>query len=442
MILIPNEAEYAINALNEKGYAAYLVGGFVRNSLMGIKTTDCDITTSATPDEVIKVFQNFKVIETGIKHGTVTVIISGIPLEITTFRIDENYIDNRHPEKVRFTKELKDDLARRDFTVNALAYNKVVGLVDEFGGLNDIKNRVIKAVGNPDERFNEDALRIMRAIRFAAVLGFEIEPNTEKAIFKNKNLLLNVSSERIFLELVKLITGQNAHDVICRYHEVLEVILPEIKGMAGFDQKAPHHIYDVLKHTAVALENTEPQKHLRLAVLLHDCGKPQCFVTDENGIGHFKGHPELSAEKAEQALRRLKADNETILNVVRLIAHHDDAIPPTEAGVKRALNALTVTGFFDLIKLKRADNLAKGDLAKFRLNEAERLYEIGKKVIDENQCFSLRQLDIKGDDLIALGIPRGKKLGETLNTLLDAVIDGKVENQNKKLIDYTKNHIA
>ena len=219
--------------------------------------------------------------------------------------------------------------------------------------------------------------------------------------------------------------------------------------MAGFDQKAPHHIYDVLKHTAVALEKIEPQKHLRLAALLHDCGKPQCFTTDENGIGHFKGHPELSAEKAEQeedgctqALRRLKADNGTILNVVRLIAHHDDDISPTEAGVKRALNTLTVDGFFDLIKLKRADNLAKGDLAKFRLNEAERLYEIGKKVMEENQCFSLKQLDIKGDDLIALGIPRGKKLGDILNTLLDAVIDGKVENQNKKLIDYTKNHIA
>lgn len=442
MILIPKEAEYAIKTLQKNGYEAYLVGGFVRNSLMGLATTDCDITTSATPTQVIEVFKDLRVVETGLKHGTVTVIINSTPLEITTFRIDENYTDNRHPESVIFTKNIKEDLARRDFTVNALAYNNEAGVIDEFGGLNDIKNRVIKAVGNPNERFNEDALRIMRAIRFAAVLGFEIEPKTKAAIFENKNLLLNVSSERIFAELVKLVTGQNAADVICDYHEVLEVILPEIKGMAGFDQKAPHHIYDVLKHTAVALEKIEPQKHLRLAALLHDCGKPQCFVTDENGIGHFKGHPELSAQKAETALRRLKADNETILNVVRLIAHHDDAIPLTEAGVKRALNSLTVSGFFDLIKLKRADNSAKGDLAKFRLGEAERLYEIGQKVIKENQCFSLRQLDIKGDDLITLGIPKGKKLGDTLNTLLDAVIDGKVENKKDKLIEYTKNHIA
>lgn len=442
MILIPTEAEYAINKLIKNGYDAYLVGGFVRNSLMGIDTTDCDITTSATPDEVINVFKDLKVVKTGIKHGTVTVIKNNIPLEITTFRIDENYTDNRHPESVIFTKSIRDDLARRDFTVNALAYNKKAGLVDEFGGIDDIKNSVLRAVGNAAERFNEDALRIMRAIRFSAVLGFEIEPKTKAAIFEFKDLLLNVSSERIFSELVKLIMGKNAADVICEYHEVLEVILPEIKSMAGFDQQAPHHIYDVLKHTAVALQKTEATKHLRLAVLLHDCGKPQCFSTDKNGVGHFKGHPELSAKKAKQALCRLKADNETVLNVVRLIAHHDDAIPLTEAGVKRALNSLTVQGFFDLIKLKKADNLAKGDLAKFRLSEAERLYEIGKKVIDENQCFSLKQLAIKGDDLIALGIPRGKKLGDTLEALLDAVIDGRVENDKNKLIEYLKNHIA
>ncbi len=442
MILIPKDAEYAINRLSQNGYEAYLVGGYVRNSLMGLATTDCDITTSATPDEVIKIFSDLKVIETGLKHGTVTVIINGTPLEITTFRIDENYKDNRHPESVTFTKSIGEDLARRDFTVNALAYSNQSGVIDRFGGLEDITSGIIRAVGDPNERFNEDALRIMRAIRFAAVLGFKIEPKTKEAIFKNKELLLKVSSERVFSELVKLICGQNAAEVICEYYGVLEVILPEIKGMAGFDQKAPHHIYDVLKHTAVALENTESEKHLRLAVLLHDCGKPQCFATDQNGIGHFKGHPEVSANKAKEALLRLKADNETTLNVVRLIAHHDDAIPLTKAGVKRALNTLTPQGFFDLIKLKRADNLAKGDLAKFRLGEAETLYKIGKEVMDNDECFSLRQLAIKGDDLMALGVPKGKKLGDALGLLLNAVIDEKVKNEKISLIEYAKNHVV
>lgn len=438
MFFLPKEVKYVLDKLSKAGFEGYIVGGCVRDFLLGGTPTDYDITTSATPKDVTEIFSNDKVIPTGIKHGTVTVVKDGMPLEITTFRIDADYADNRHPDSVIFTKDLKGDLERRDFTVNAMAYNDKTGLVDIFDGQKDLENRIIRCVGDAHKRFNEDALRIMRAIRFSSVLGFEIEKSTKDSIIKNKELLNNVSAERITVELKKLICGKNAASVIIEYHQVLEVILPEIKGMAGFDQKNPHHQYDLLKHTAVALENVSPDPVLRLAILFHDCGKTDTFRVDDNGVGHFYAHAEKSEQKAEGAMRRLKFDNATKDRVLQLVRYHDRPVEVTEKAVKRAMNLLSVQGFFDLLKIKRADTLALAEEFKGRTDDIDAALVLAERIIDEKACFSLKDLAVKGIDLILAGATPGKELGVALDDLLDAVICGRVENQKEKLLDFYK----
>ncbi|MBQ3562784.1 MAG: tRNA nucleotidyltransferase, partial [Clostridia bacterium] len=291
MFNLPHQVDFALNKLIAAGYEAFIVGGCIRDILRQKAPSDYDITTSAEPEQTKAVFEGEKIIETGLKHGTVTLLKDGMPLEITTYRIDGAYADNRRPTSVQFTKSLTEDLARRDFTINAMAFSKKTGIVDPFGGEADLQNKIIRSVGDADRRFNEDALRLMRAIRFASVLGFKIEEKTKISIFKNKNLLKNISSERIAAELVKLLCGKNAKQIIIDYFEVLEVILPEISQMKNFNQNNPHHIYPLLEHTAIAVENTPAEPPLRLAMLLHDCGKPDALTIDERGVSHFYGHP-------------------------------------------------------------------------------------------------------------------------------------------------------
>ncbi len=437
MFNLPHQVDFALNKLIAAGYEAFIVGGCVRDILRQKAPSDYDITTSAEPEQTKAVFEGEKIIETGLKHGTVTLLKDGMPLEITTYRIDGAYADNRRPTSVQFTKSLTEDLARRDFTINAMAFSEKTGIVDPFGGEADLQNKIIRTVGDADLRFNEDALRIMRAIRFASVLDFEIEESTKRSIFKNKNLLKNISSERIAAELVKLLCGKNAKQIIIDYFEVLEVILPEIGKMKNFNQNNPHHIYPLLEHTAIAVENTPAEPPLRLAMLLHDCGKPDALTIDERGVSHFYGHPEISAQKAKAALSRLKLDNATVNLAVELIKHHDVDITPTEKSVKKALNKYTPEVFFKLLEVKMADNLAQNPKYN-RINEIEALKTMATEIINRKECFAVKHLAVNGNDLINIGIPAGKELGKALDFLLNAVINEKVENTKDALIDFLK----
>jgi len=440
-ITIPKQVNIAIELLQNNGYETYIVGGCVRDYLMGKQPSDIDITTSAKPQETMRVFEDYKVIETGIKHGTVTVIINSLPLEITTYRIDGDYSDNRRPDDVSFTKSLKVDLARRDFTMNAIAYNPQVGFVDYFGGQNDIQNKVVRCVGTAKERFGEDSLRILRALRFSSQLGFEIERETSKALFVQRGLLKNISAERVAAELKKLLLGENVKEVFVQYADIIGAVIPEILPMKGFEQSTPYHIYDVLAHSIVAVQNIEKVPYLKIAALLHDIGKPKTFSKDEKGIGHFYGHAEISMKIADSILSRLKFDNFTKQRVDTLIKYHDVPIEPNEKSVKRWLNKLTPEIFFELLELKRADNLAQNPAYFDRQQTTYKVNEIANKIIAQGECFSLKDLKIDGKDLIALGIPKGKVIGETLNKLLDFVIDKKLENDYQSLADYAKLYI-
>ncbi len=435
MNTLSKEAQEAINILRINGYEAYVVGGYVRDMLMDKTPFDCDITTSALPQEIKATFSAYNTIDTGIRHGTVTVLINGNPIEITTYRIDKDYSDGRHPDTVIFTDSLKEDLSRRDFTVNSIAYCEDEGYFDPFDGIEDIKNRVIRCVGNPTTRFEEDALRILRALRFASTLSFKLDTETEAAVFKCKNLLLKVSQERIFQEIVKMLCGENIKHILCRYSEVLEVVLPEIKNMKGFNQRNFHHIYDILTHTATVVENVPPLPHLRLAALFHDCGKTDCFSIDENGIGHFYSHPSISAEKTEKALIRLHCDNKTMEKVVRLVKMHDTPIEESERIIKRKLRSLGEDLFFDLIELQKADTKGLAPEYHNRESHFKALESMTREIIRSEQCFTLKDLKINGNDLILLGF-KGKEIGAALNSALENVIDGKLENQKEYLLGF------
>ena len=429
----------ALEILENQGFATYLVGGCVRDYIMDLPVHDFDITTAAEPQQVKAAFAAFRVIETGLKHGTVTVIIDDVPLEITTFRNDGCYIDNRRPESVTFSKCLSEDLARRDFTMNALAYNPQSGVQDLFCGLQDIKHRLVRAVGNPEQRFTEDALRIVRGLRFAAVLDFEIEPKTAAAMHKHKELLKNISVERIFVELKKLLCGCAAARVVAEYLDILGVIIPELLPMQGFEQHNPYHNYDVLTHTLKAVEQIEPVPYLRLAALLHDIGKPSTFTRSADGIGHFYGHMYASTEIAANILTRLHADNYTREKVLKLVKYHDVQIIAEEKYVKRWLHKLGVEDFFELLQVKRSDMIAqKGDLNDPRQACLLELRSIAEHVLASGGAFNLKDLAVSGRDLMDVGIPQGKNLGIMLNKLLELVMEGELVNRREDLIKYVK----
>lgn len=437
-IKLPEQVNRALELLHDAGFEAYAVGGCVRDIIMGRIPGDFDITTSALPEETKRVFAGFKIIETGIKHGTISVVIDGESLEITTYRVDGAYSDGRHPDVVSFSKNLAEDLKRRDFTINAMAFNHEEGLIDLFDGIGDIQRKVIKCVGNADRRFEEDSLRILRALRFASVLGFEIEDNTLKAAFKNKSRLRLVSAERIGEELLKLVVGMDVRRVLTENIEILGEIIPELLPMRGFEQKNPHHIYDVLEHTAAAVEVTPADVTSRLAALFHDIGKPLSFSLDENGTGHFYGHAEKSAGMTDDIMRRLRFGNDIRNNVVMLVRFHDRQIELEERAVKRVLNKLGEAGFSQLLELKTADNMAQAPEYSFRREYYSHLKEIYEKIISEKACFSIKNLAVNGNDVMEAGVMQGPEVGRILSRLLDDVIEGRILNEKEELISEIK----
>ena len=433
-------AEKAISMLENAGFEAYAVGGCVRDSLLGKKPTDFDITTSAFPEEMKAVFKNEHVIETGIKHGTLTVLMNGEPLEITTFRIDKDYSDNRHPKEVEFTKSLSEDLARRDFTVNSLAFSEKTGIIDLFGGVSDLEHGIIRAVGEPDTRFNEDALRIMRGLRFASVLGFEIEEKTALSLSENAELLKNISAERLFSELGKLLCGKSARKVIFEHPVPFFEIIPELSVLKGFEQHHFRHDLDAFEHSLAVLENTPQTPVLRFAALFHDIAKPLCQSFDETGTAHYYGHAQKSAEIAEAVLRRLKSDSETIKNVSELIRRHEDRFEPSKKAVKRLLSKTNPEFFENLLCLMEADE--KGKAEEFRLSKSvfEEFRRLAAEIVEKEECFSLKNLAVNGADLIYAGFEPGKKMGEILETLLEKVIEGELLNEKETLLQFAKTH--
>lgn len=401
-----------------------------------------DVTTNALPNEVLSLFKkDFTVVETGLKHGTVTVVIDGEPIEVTTFRCDGDYLDGRHPEKVCFTRSLSEDLCRRDFTVNAMAYSESRGLIDLFDGKKDLEKGIIRTVGNPEDRFNEDALRILRALRFASTYDFLIEEKTKNAIFKQKESLTLLSAERIFSELKRLVTGKGAERILLEYSSVLAVILPEIKESIGFSQRTPYHLYDVYTHSVKTLAACPPDTVLRLSALLHDCGKPETFK-ETDGVGHFFGHASVSAEKTRAAMNRLKSDNATKDAVVTLVKYHDTDVQENEKNIKKWLGRLTPELFGRLIDLKIADNSAKTKESLERLKKYENIKKMAKDILEKEECFSLRQLKVNGSDLISIGFPKGREIGEMLNTLLEMVISGECENERETLLKEARRKIS
>ncbi len=434
-------SKIAVETLKNNGFEAFLIGGSVRDFIMGLPIGDIDITTNATPTEVKEVFRDFRVIETGIKHGTVTVLIENEPLEITTYRSESTYSDNRHPDSVTFSKSLSDDVVRRDFTMNAVAFDFSDGFCDLVNGIDDIKNQTIRCIGDAETRFREDALRILRALRFSSVLGFTIEENTKSAIHKCKDLLLNISTERIRDEFIKLICGKNVYNVFQEFSDVISVFIPEIKPCINFKQENRHHCFDVYTHILKAIEQSKPEPTVRLAIFFHDIAKPLVAHFDEKGEQHYYGHPKKSAEITEKILTRLRFDNNTKNQIVTLVAFHDspiminNAVEPDRKRLKRIMSQIGQDLIFDLIEIKRCDNSAQNPKYFRGENFYEDTYKIINEIISGEECFSIRDLKINGNDLIEMGY-KGKQIGDILNNVLEKVINDVLKNETESIKKY------
>ena len=426
-IYVPENIVKILETLEDKGFKAYIAGGCVRDSILGKEPNDYDITTSALPEQVKECLEGYHIIDTGIQHGTVTVVSDDDYVEVTTFRVDGEYKDHRRPESVEFSAEIEDDLSRRDFTINAMAYNLKTGLVDKFDGQKDLFRQRIRCVGNPEERFEEDALRIMRALRFASQLNYEIDDMTSDAIHKKKHLLTEVSNERISKELNGIITGASAGSILSEYSDVINVIIPEIRSCIGFEQRSRYHIYDVWTHTAMAVEHSANDLEVRLALLLHDIAKPDCCVLDDEGNGHFPGHEKKSAEIAEQVLRRLRYSNDVVKCVCELIKFHYVTPVDDKIVVKRLLSAIGPQYFFKRTEMRKGDSRAKQSFCFERVQILENMEKKGREILAAKECISVSQLDINGVDVSDMGV-QGKNIGEILNTLLSMVIEGSVDN--------------
>ena len=434
-VVFPDYVRQAIDLLEQAGFEAWAVGGCVRDSLMGRTPHDWDLTTSATPPEMRQVFSGLPTLDTGIQHGTLTVLLDGQPLEITTYRIDGSYADGRHPDGVTFTPDLREDLARRDFIINAMACHPQRGLVDAFGGQEDLRRGLIRCVGEPDRRFLEDALRILRALRFGAVLDFQLEPEAAASLLKLRQGLCQVAAERIWSELSRLLCGPRAGEMLRQFAPVFQVFLPELVRMVGFEQHTPYHLWDVWEHTVRAVEAVEPELVLRLTMLLHDIGKPACFYLDPAGQGHFKGHPALSREMASAILHRLRVEQQLSRQVLTLIQYHDVNLPHTNAGILRWLGRLGESLFFQLLAVKTADNLAQNRDYSDRVPQLEDLARRARQLLAEGRCFRREQLAINGRDLLALGCRPGRPVGEALDWLLEQVVSGSCPNEREALLE-------
>ena len=438
-IQLPEKVNTIIQTLQEHGYEAYAVGGCVRDSLLGREPGDWDITTSASPDETKKLFA--RTVDTGIEHGTVTVLLGKKGFEVTTYRIDGKYEDSRHPTEVIFTRNLREDLLRRDFTINAMAYNDTEGIVDIFGGMDDLKRKIIRCVGNARERFGEDALRIMRGVRFAAQLGFSLEKETKEAMTELAPTLEKISAERIQTELVKLLVSDSPELIREAYHlGITAVILPEFDEMMRTGQETKYHRYDVGEHTVQAVCNVPPDKVLRLTMLLHDVAKPEMKTVDADGTAHFKGHDIRGEQKAKEILRRLKFDNDTIHKVTKLVRWHDYRMPAEKKNVRKAMSKISAELFPMYLLVKRADILAHSMYR--REEELENLSGLQKcyeEIVADHECVSLKQLAVTGTDLIGIGMKPGKQIGEVLNELLRIVLEYPEFNNKEHLLRFVQN---
>ena len=436
-IEVPEPVGYIIQELEKCGHEAYMVGGCVRDSILGRKPHDYDICTSATPDEILKAFPNEEIIPTGLQHGTVTILINKEPFEVTTYRIDGDYSDNRRPDNVTFTKNLVEDLRRRDFTINAMAYNPKTGLIDPFNGMEDIKYKKIRCVGSAEDRFNEDALRILRAIRFEAQLGFAGLPETMFEIERQYDRLKNISIERINSEFCKIVASEQFCVELVLYPNVFSLFIPELKDLIGFQQNNPYHAYDVFDHTVHAIEKCESDDLVvRLAVFFHDFGKPHSYQDGEDGIRHFKGHGKVSAEITDSIMKRLRFDNETRNNVVELVYYHDATFEVGNKYVKRWLNKIGEKQFRRLLEIRKADIKGqKPDYEESRIEKVNNIENILEEILSEKSCFSLKDLAVNGNDVKeVMKLKEGKDIGYWLNEILKRVIDGELENNKDDLV--------
>lgn len=442
-IYIPDVVQDIIQKLNNENYEAYICGGAVRDSIMNKIPHDWDICTSALPEEIMKVFKDEEIIPTGLQHGTVTLVIDKTPYEITTFRVDGEYSDSRHPDSVEFTTDIVKDLSRRDFTINAMAYHPEKGLIDPFNGYEDIQKRIIQTVGKAENRFKEDPLRILRAIRFSLKMKFAISFYTILGIRKCYSLLENISKERITSEINQMIIYSNFYREFSRYEEVFSFVIPELKDCINFNQKNPYHIYDVYGHTSCSLSYAPNDLITKLALLFHDIGKPQCRHFDDFGVGHFHGHAKISAEIADERLKELKYDNDTRKKVVELVSYHDVLFVYADKDIKKCakrwLNKIGEEQFRRLLNVRIADILAQNpEYALNRLNNTYKLLNALNEVLKEEACFTLHDLNIKGTDLIEIGIKQGKEIGIILNDLLEKVIDEELDNKKEILLEFVK----
>lgn len=435
-IELPQKVKFIIETIRQAGYEAYAVGGCVRDSILGRIPDDWDITTSATPMQIKELFR--RTVDTGIQHGTVTVMLEKEGFEVTTYRIDGKYEDNRHPSEVIFTPSLKEDLKRRDFTINAMAYNETDGVIDLFGGMEDIRKKRICCVGDARARFSEDALRIMRAVRFSAQLGYTIEEKTAEAIRELAPNLKAISAERIQVELVKLVTSPNPDFLRLAYqYGVTKVILPEFDRAMETEQNHAHHCYSVGEHILHSMRAIAPDKVLRLSMLFHDLGKPQSITTDADGINHFHGHAQVSQELAKDILHRLKFDNETIRKVTKMVYYHDygNGVTPSDTIVRRAVNKIGEELFPLFLQVRQADMDAQSD---YKRSEKQAGLDAWKKVYEEicrrADCVSLKTLAVTGNDLIDYGMKPGREIGRTLNRLLDYVLEHPEKNTKEELL--------
>ena len=438
---LPAGAEFVLARLHAAGYQAYVVGGCVRDYLLGRQPKDWDVCTNALPQEMQRIFADCHVIETGLQHGTLTVMYRHEPFEVTTFRVDGAYTDHRHPDEVIFVADVKDDLSRRDFTVNAMAWSPQTGLVDAFGGQEDLEKGLIRCVGEPGKRFDEDALRIMRALRFASVYGFDIDPQTDAAIHALKHTLADVAAERIRVELAKLLCGPGAGKILRTYRDVIFTLMPVLAPMDGFEQHTPWHAFDVWEHTVRAVEQAPPVEALRLTMLLHDAGKPGCFTLDEQGRGHARGHQTRSAEIAQTVLQDLKTDRATLELVTLLVQHHDHPLSAEPVAIKRLLNRFGEERLRLLLKVRRADDLAKGVRADAEIiREHDQLEAACEAVIAQQPCVTLKELAVDGSDLMAEGC-KGKTVGDMLRYLLGEVIEERLPNTREALLTALRRHL-
>lgn len=444
-IEVPAPVNYIIQELEKCGYEAYMVGGAVRDSILGRPIHDYDICTSAMPGEILEAFPNEEVIPTGLKHGTVTILINKEPYEVTTYRIDGDYSDNRRPDNVTFTKNLVEDLQRRDFTINAMAYNPKTGLIDLFNGMEDIKYKKIRCVGFAEDRFNEDALRILRAIRFEAQLGFAGVPETMFEIERQYERLKNISVERINSEFCKIVASNQFCVELVLYPDVFSLFIPELKDMIDFQQNNPYHAYDVFGHTIHAIEKCESDDLIvRLAVFFHDFGKPHSYQDGEDGIRHFKGHGKVSADITDSIMKRLRFDNGTRNNVVELVYYHDATFEVGKKYVKRWLNKIGEKQFRRLLEVRKADIKGqKTDYEKSRIEKINNIENILEEILQEQECFSLKDLAVNGNDVKKkMKLKEGKDVGYWLNEILKRVIDGELENNRDDLIYWMKEKVA